>query len=474
MRRLALLAVMTLVAFPLLAQNTDIESLSGLQFNFGNPGARSLGMGGAFLGLADDASAAEANPAGLTILRKPEVSIEGRNYLEQQILTTSGTFPDLTQTAFTSFSNRVELTFASVVFPVGGNFTIGAYFHEPLRNTGAGTVPMIDKFTNQFQTAPDPSGGTRINSPVAYVPTGGPAPVTREQCLAIIQQKNDPFACQFVQIKPFVTAVDIRQRTFGVAGAWKLGNFSVGATARYQTLDETSFTFRLPSSDPGPIQFDSISVQATTKGAGFRPTTNHDVTFAAGVKWAPTDKWGFGAVYKKGPRFDTAVFSANADTGISNFSRDASTTFHFPDIYGAGISFRPIPTLTVNADAVRVTYSHLVDDFFSTSDTLAPFANNYKANDVTEIHAGAEYFFPTRIPLAIRGGYWRDPAHSIEWRGPLNDAEQVAAAILFPKGQTQNHVSVGAGLAWQRFQIDAAYDTTDHYKVGSLSVVTRF
>ena len=53
-------AVCTLIALPLAAQNTDIESLSGLQFNFGNPGARSLGMGGAFLGLADDASAAEA------------------------------------------------------------------------------------------------------------------------------------------------------------------------------------------------------------------------------------------------------------------------------------------------------------------------------------------------------------------------------------------------------------------------------
>src|SRR5438309_6606013 len=114
MRRFVFAAVVcTLAALPLAAQNTDIESLSGLQFNFGNPGARSLGMGGAFLGLADDASAAEANPAGLTILRKPEVSIEARNYLEQQVLTTSGTFPDLTRTAFTHYSNRIEPTFAS-------------------------------------------------------------------------------------------------------------------------------------------------------------------------------------------------------------------------------------------------------------------------------------------------------------------------------------------------------------------------
>src|SRR6059058_6562670 len=93
-----------------------------LQFNFGNPGARSLGMGGAFLGRADDASAAEANPAGLTILRKPEISLEGRNYLEQQLFTTSGTFPDLKRTAFTHYSRRAELTFGSFVYPVK-NFT---------------------------------------------------------------------------------------------------------------------------------------------------------------------------------------------------------------------------------------------------------------------------------------------------------------------------------------------------------------
>src|SRR4029077_5217886 len=111
MRRfLFVAAICTLIALPLAAQNTDIESLSGVQFNFGNPGARSLGMGGAFLGLADDASAAEANPAGLTILRKPEISVEGRNYQEQQVFSTSGTYPNIDRTAFSHYSQRVDVT----------------------------------------------------------------------------------------------------------------------------------------------------------------------------------------------------------------------------------------------------------------------------------------------------------------------------------------------------------------------------
>src|SRR5688572_11660179 len=121
MRKTALLVIF--LALPLGAQNVDIEALSGLQFNFGNPGARSLGMGGAFLGLADDASAAEANPAGLTILRKPEFSIEARNYEENQIFTTSGTFPEVGRTAFKNHSDRVQVSFASAVIPIKNRFT---------------------------------------------------------------------------------------------------------------------------------------------------------------------------------------------------------------------------------------------------------------------------------------------------------------------------------------------------------------
>ncbi len=51
-----------------------------LEISFSNPGARSLGFGGAFVALADDATAAFANPAGLVQLLEPEVSIEGRSW----------------------------------------------------------------------------------------------------------------------------------------------------------------------------------------------------------------------------------------------------------------------------------------------------------------------------------------------------------------------------------------------------------
>src|SRR6185503_2966999 len=60
------------------AAQTNSFINAGVQFEFPPPGARSLALGGAFVAIADDATAAVANPAGLTALIRPEVSVEGR------------------------------------------------------------------------------------------------------------------------------------------------------------------------------------------------------------------------------------------------------------------------------------------------------------------------------------------------------------------------------------------------------------
>lgn len=54
----------------LVAQNVN--------FNLTGAGARAAGMGGAFIGVADDATAIVWNPAGLTLLERPEASVVTR------------------------------------------------------------------------------------------------------------------------------------------------------------------------------------------------------------------------------------------------------------------------------------------------------------------------------------------------------------------------------------------------------------
>jgi long-chain fatty acid transport protein len=466
MRRSLLLAALgaVLLALPVTAQNTDIEALSGLQFNFANPGARSLGMGGAFLGLADDATAVEANPAGLTILRKPEVSLELRNFLTTQSLATSGTFNEnLQRTDFTRFSRRVDVSFASFVYPIR-NFAIAAYYNEPLNNEAAGAVQAIrNPFTSEIVT----------DIPNFFFARDAKKAVTQQQCLDIrSKDPNDPFSCVEFLVDPYLTAVQVTQRTWGLSGAWKVKNFSVGASARYQQFHEEAATFR---TDPFGIP-KALVVQATgfvDSNGALQLKNQNKLTFTAGFKWEATDKFSIGGVYKRGARYVTPTFAETVSNNF-NFQKLADTTFHIPDIAGVGVSIRPIPALTFNVDAVHVTYSNLVDNFVSINAGVRGLSHPYAANDVTEIHAGGEYFFSTKIPLAIRAGYWRDPPHATKFVGPQNDPQFIGDAILFPGGKTQNHRSIGAGLAWQRFQIDAAYDTSPNYKVGSISMVTRF
>jgi long-subunit fatty acid transport protein len=448
------------IALPAAAQNVDIEALSGLQFNFGNPGARSLGMGGAFLGLADDASAAEANPAGLTILRKAEISLEARNYTEAQLFSTSGTFPQVERTEFIHHSDAAQISFGSFVYPVK-KFTLGVYYHEPLRNSGGGfVVPQRNEF----------SGLIEKTTPNFFLPTAGGGPITEAQCETL--RRTNPSACVEYRIDPFVSTLDVRQQTWGVAAAWQVHpKFSVGATARYQTFEEAAATFRFTQE----FSPSSISVQTTGKANGSEIAVEKqtDITFAGGFKWSPTDKISIGGVYKQGPSYPSPTFVAAPVTGWQ-YVQVAETVFHIPDVMGLGISVRPRPELTINGDAVRVKYSNLVDDFVPTIAAVQDVGASFVANDALELHLGAEYFFPTKIPFALRAGYWRDPSHSVEWKGPLDQFEYIAEALLFPPGETQNHLSIGAGVVWSRFQVDFAYDTSDLYKVGSISFVTRF
>ena len=60
-------------------------------------GARATGMGGAFIGIADDATSASWNPAGLIQLEKPEISIVGA-YLSNRDIFSSDIYTEISKT----------------------------------------------------------------------------------------------------------------------------------------------------------------------------------------------------------------------------------------------------------------------------------------------------------------------------------------------------------------------------------------
>ena len=123
--------VLQLLCLGLLLQGSAVAQVlpTTLEFSFSNPGARSMGLGGAFVALADDATAAFANPAGLVQLSRPEISIEGLSWSYSNPFTEGGRLTgqptgillDHTPGLRTgrSSSDLSGLSFLSFVYPKG-------------------------------------------------------------------------------------------------------------------------------------------------------------------------------------------------------------------------------------------------------------------------------------------------------------------------------------------------------------------
>lgn len=94
-------------------------------------GARALGMGGAFIAVADDATAASWNPGGLTQLERPELSlVYGWNFISEELGSTSRISPvDAGDIAFD------EINYLSVAWPLpwtlaGRNFVVSLNYQR--------------------------------------------------------------------------------------------------------------------------------------------------------------------------------------------------------------------------------------------------------------------------------------------------------------------------------------------------------
>jgi len=91
---------------------TEYSYSQDANFNIIGAGARARGMGGAFIGLADDATAVSWNPAGLAKLEKPEASVVG--LYESYSISTD--IPDADTDPYES--SHFSLNFLSGAFPL--------------------------------------------------------------------------------------------------------------------------------------------------------------------------------------------------------------------------------------------------------------------------------------------------------------------------------------------------------------------
>ena len=410
------------------------EAAVPLQFSFSDPGARSMGFGGAFVALADDATAAFANPAGLVQLLRPEVSIEVRHWSYSTPYTEGGRVEGLPSgfgidatvglRTMTSEDNLTGLSFLSFVYPQD-QWSFALYRHE---------VANFEFFSESQGLF---GGGT--------------------DCC---------------QIRDFDQRVmnDLNIDSYGLSVAYRISDsFDVGLGAVFYDASFASVTTLFDMDDDSPeSSFAPNSYLperlVLTERIFFDDT---DWIFTGGFLWRPSESWSIGGVYRQAPDIDLGVqLQAGPAVGPGYTPGDvllqASLGLELPELYGAGFAYRaPGDRLTVTFQWDRVKYSNIVDSLG---------LDDRAMDDVDELHLGAEYVFLTSTPIiAFRLGTWLEPDHQMR----AIDDNPFGAAQL-PRGEDEMHYTAGLGIVARNFQIDLAIDLSAIVDTVSLSAIYSF
>jgi long-subunit fatty acid transport protein len=407
---------------------TTDEVNAGIQLNFSTPGARSLGMGGAFLGLADDATAAFTNPAGLTVLSKQEISVEGRSWDYTSRFTDSGnaTFPmnqiDSSGLVLGESSTSLDgLSFLSYTYPKK-RWAIAFYRHE------------LANFEAAFAT----------NGPTFDGVTPG-----------------DSFF-----VFPLTTQMNLRVVNLGLSAGYRVSDdLSIGMGLSRYDFEISSLTLR---SNMQPPDFDNPINLQTQHG------DDNDLAFNLGLLWKLNPKWNLGLVYRQGPDFEFSAMNAVGSTG--NVFVDEVAEFNVPDVYGLGFAYKPIEALTITFDYDRIEYSALANNVTAIFPSADVSPNDFDIDNASEYHLGLEYVFANvKYPIALRCGSFYDPDHKMRFVGAASSDDARVNAVLFLPGDDEIHYSVGLGFVFgDSFQLDLAGDFSDLVDTLSLSGVIRF
>lgn len=365
-RVLLLLLCCALTAPTLPAQSIDIFPLPEAQrtlarFSLAPAGARALGLAGAFVAVADDVTAADANPAGLAQLDRPQLLVSSR---------------------WSSFDNEIagglalpgETTSESVAGPA-----FLGYAHPLGKLTLAGYYQ---------QDAPFESETPRFQDRLILV--------------------DSPFIFDHRRYEQKV-------ESFAFAAGARVGSaVSVGAALRYQRLsldwqDDLDFLAQEPVDLPPVI------------GTLFQEIDDRDadLTVALGLLFHPRGRWTGGLAYQQGGDFGlTGIYALSFGFPVPVENQDVRLSL--PDVISAGASFRPQERWLLSAQLSRLTYSDLAGEpvSFIAGGTVAGgtvirlFGADEPIDDATQIHLGAEVRLGSdKRPITLRAGAWSDPDH---------------------------------------------------------------
>jgi long-subunit fatty acid transport protein len=441
--------VCTLVAAPAVAQSPikgTLVSTTEFSASIGS-GARALAMGGAFIAIADDASAASWNPAGLCVLEKPEFSV-----VYQAIRKSSFGFAtsDFTETG--GQSQYAEVDFANTLARSGNDLDFASLSY-PFR---LGSLKLVPQFNYQRAV---PFGGTRRDPNQAY---SGRA----------TSQPPFTYGGIFAQDGTYSGALDIYSASLGVSftpklyfGAslnlWRKGSDGTGTS----TDVGTSTDFRGALDTYSDLTSNHLS--ETFRGTSFNVGAIYNMgKFRLGAVF----KSGFTLAYTQSSKLTDIFTTTQTQNPPFTFVHSQKGDIHWPRTLGAGLAFLPKDVLTFSLDFTTSNWSGATYTFVDTSTdtkgnprisktvtrrwpTLSDpdhpeKSNNSPQSDTQQIRFGTEYVFKglkmARLSvLPVRAGVFSD-------RQIFKNATNLGNVNFLG-------VSAGFGLVWSHITLDFAY-----------------
>ena len=491
--------VLIALSAPLASAQTTSAVNAGIQFDFSLPGARSLAMGGAFVALADDATAAQANPAGLTHLyvKKPQVSVEGRGWNFFSLT------PDRGHAFGVPSGVGTDAVLSAGRWPRAGAELEGVQGRELTDTTSSVSLITL------LYAKPD----------LKWVIAG-----YRHQLLNLVNrtETQGPFLSlpsgDVARINPVTGRIEADIATYGLTVARPIGRLSLGGgvglstfsiNSRAQSFVLEPRTELLPPEQRGrfvglgqqfgPADFSDANVGFIDEQQGDDTAWSYNIGAAMAL-----GRWNLGAAYRRGPlfRYQTRFFlgPALSDGSLAERQLDQHEGIRFkvPDSYATGLAWTPVDSLKLTFEYTFVQYKQLIDG--SGNGRPVETAGQSRSSDpgiradgvkqvealtidnTHQLRAGLEFAVlergrntdgTYRQVVFLRSGGWSDPDHRLRSEiTDRTDVRLVTGGVLLPRGRDEGHVSFGGGLVvGGRVQIDAGLDLSPRVNTFAVSSV---
>lgn len=407
---------------------TDETIFREFKFDFATPGARANAMGRAFVGLADEATAAYNNPAGLSVLSAPEFSLEYRQSVSD--------FEVLQENAEFSLRSGEPKPFTADLDRLGfASFS----FSTAMLNVSLFYVNHLD-----YQRSEPLGELTRWRR------------VDRSYEFSYIN-KHDVF---------------MELNTFGVSFSRQWGRASFGvAVGQSEFQLDYAYETKLVSDFIGLNDLVMSRAEARSRKPSYVAGTTVQIT--------PRVKWGL--VFKVQPEFRYLEYVNNPLYPPDEVpeGEPIQVAFKVPDSVNTGFSFQPNNVWTVLLDFDLIRYSQLGGSRMTIISGDQFDREDYRISDVVEVHVGAEYLIPIkrRHIVALRGGWFLDPDHKTRFVGRSEGEVYEIQDFIFNTGTREDNrgFTGGLGYVWNnRVQLDFAVIRSDQYDWIVSSLLYRF